>query len=250
MKRSQRLRNALCALVASAGLAGCERDPALPASDAPLIYLVLNQRTSAGAVPGQYAFVLTAGTVDKPLYRAAERFELRRRQDGALFSWRNTGAAGQAPGDYSGIATASGNYFLPAGGGPEGLGADELSAGATYDLLIETGGVVIRGSVTTPQAFALTQDPVQPDRVTWPRVPGAAAYSVEVEGRTPPMLQLDTSVLIPSGHGDSVSVVVHALDPQLFAFHDDERLARSGVDNGYGVFGALTTARSSFRVEH
>lgn len=241
----KRIRSTALALLLAAAVAACEGEPSIPASDAPLIYLVLNQRTTAGIAPGQYAFVLTAGTVDKPLYRNAERFELRRRRDGALFSWRSTGASGQAPGDYSGIAAGSGNYFLPSTG-TDGLGAKDIAAGESFDLLIETGSEVIHGSVTTPGPFGLARDPSRADRVVWPRVQGAVGYSVEVEGRTPPVLQLDTAVIIPSGRGDSVSVVVHALDPQLFAFQTDERLGRSGLDYGYGVFGALTTARLSY----
>ena len=245
MRRVRRIRSGIRALVLASTVAACEGEPSIPSSDAPLIYLVLNQRTTAGTPPGQYAFVLTAGTVDKPLYRDAERFELRRHRDGALFAWQSTGASGRAPGDYSGIASGSGNYFLPSAG-TDGLGAKDIAAGESFDLLIETGGEVIRGTVTTPGPFALARDPSRPDRVVWPRVPGAAGYSVEIAGRTPPVLQVDTAVVIPSGRGDSVSVVVHALDPQLFAVQTDERLARSGLDNGYGVFGALTTARLSF----
>lgn len=224
-------------------LAGCDRPPTLVVNTEPLLYLVLNHRVPAAQPPGQYALLLTTGSVVEPTYREATRFEMRRRRDGALFAWRTTGRTGRAPGDYSGIALVNANYHLPDASGPAGLGADSIIPGETYDLLIETEGALMRGSVVTPGRFALTIQPSNPARVVWPRVAGAQAYSVEVSGQTAPMLQTDTSLILPAGSETAFTIVVHALDPQLYQFQTNERLGRSGVDAGFGLFGAITTAR-------
>jgi hypothetical protein len=235
----------LLPLLAIIGLLACEGDPALPVSDEPLLYLVLNQRTTAALPPGQYAFLLTAGSVLEPTYRAAERFEMRRRSDGALFAWRHTGKSGTAPADYAGLGMIHANYYLPDATSPEGLGAAAIVPGETYDLRIETAGRVLQGTVTTPARFTISVEQGSRERVAWPRVPGAVGYSVEAEGLTSPAIQTDTSFSIPAGPGGPVTVVVHALDPHLYAFQSDERLGRAGIDDGYGLYGAITTSRTT-----
>lgn len=232
-------------LLAVSALLACTGDPALPVSDEPLLYLVLNQRTTAALPPGQYAFLLTTGSVLEPRYRTAERFEMRRRSDGALFAWRHTGKSGAAPADYAGLGMIHANYHLPDATGPEGLGASAIMPGETYDLRIETDGQLLQGTVTTPAAFTISVEPGSRARVAWPRVPGAAGYSVEAEGLTAPDIQTDTFFMIPAGAGGPVTVVVHALDPHLFAFQSDERLGRAGIDEGYGLYGAMTTSRTT-----
>lgn len=231
----------LAALLACAvGVAACEVGEAVvPRSEEPLLYLVLGQRTTAGPAQGQYAFLLTAGTALESEYRAAQAFEMTRRSDGARFAWQALPKSGRAPVDASGGALLDANYYLPDVGGPDGAGALEMRPGETYDLRIETHGVVIQGAVTVPDSFEVRVDG---RTVAWPRVRGAAGYSVEVRGRTAPAVQADTQLVLPSGTSPGALVVVKALDPQLHAYQLDPQAERSGIDRGYGVFGALTTA--------
>jgi len=233
-------------LVASIALllaAGCE-DPQLPVRDEPLIYVVLNQRAQAGSPPGQYGFVLETGSIAEPRYRDADRFTMQRQRDGKPFLWRPTGRTGPTSGDYAGMGMNLGNYYLPDSPSSDGrLGADSIASGERYELTVETRGQVLRGAVTVPGTAVLSAAAVPGGtRVSWPRVAGAGGYSVEARGLTTAALQSDTAFVFSRQGSSPVTVTVKALDPQLFAFQTDERLERAGLEQGYGVFGAITTA--------
>lgn len=250
--RTARARSTLAALLVSMlPVAGCGGDAVLPASDEPLLYLVLNHRTPHFAADPQRAFLLTAGTPLASDYRAASRFEMRRRSDGRGFAWKVTGAAGRAPVDFAGAALHQGNYVLPDSSGTAGLGALDLRSGETYDIRIETDGVEIRGSVSIPEPFTISFGGPDGRTVSWPRVRGAAGYTVEAQGVLAATLQTDTSVVLPSHPGrnptESIEVRVQALDPQLYRYHASETAGRSGIDRGYGVFGALSRAGGTYR---
>jgi hypothetical protein len=239
----------IAALAALLALGGCEgSEIVVPTSDQPFLYLVLNEKSIDRSTPsgrvGQHALLLTAGAAtEPPRYRTAERFEMRGASDGAAFAWRKERVPNEEPGSFPGVSLDFWNFHLPDAGQ---LGASALKPGETYELLVETGGEVIRGRVTVPAQFAAATVERNGRRVAvWPRVAGAAGYRVELsDGRI--AVQTDTSYVIPDEVLGGGAVEIEALDPNLFTYVAENRTARAGVDNGYGVFGAITAARLEF----
>ncbi len=226
-----------------------EGDVLVPQSDEPFLYLVLNQIATSFYQPlewsGQQALLLTSGSpLEPPHYRTAERFEMRRASDGARFDWRTHRGLIDEPGTLSGFQMLYANYYLPQTASADGLGKEDLQPGETYELFIQTEGVVIRGTVTIPEAFSATVLNLDGQRtVVWPRVRGAAGYSVSLStGQIE--LQTDTVFALPA---DANSIVIRALDPHLYRYTVDDRVGRAGIDNGFGVFGAMSLAQLQIR---
>lgn len=218
--------------------------PLVPDSDEPFLYVVLNQRSIShyGSIEKlhQLALLLTAGSPVEPMeYRSAERFEMWRTSDGRRFDWRAFPNASVSPGTGQSVEIHMANYYLPDSTTAAGLGAADLRWGETYELKIETEGVVVRGRVTIPAAFTAKVEVRDGQRiVTWPRVAGAAGYSV---GAYPysRQLQRDTFYVVPADAPPG-PMSITAVDPNLYQYLIDENLARSGIDAGYGVFGAIS----------
>lgn len=243
-------RTALAALLlAGMGLSGCDgSEIVVPTSEEPFLYLVLNGRTVDRSTPagrvGQHALLLTTGAAtESPRYRTAELFEMRRASDGAGFAWRKEKVPNEDPGSFPGVSLAFWNFHLP---GDAGLGADALAPGESYELLIESGGEVIRGRVTIPAEFTASSFERDGRRIAvWPRVAGAAGYRIEAsDGKV--VVQRDTSYVIPDEVLGAGALEIEALDLNLFTYVADNRTARAGIDRGYGVFGAMTAARIEF----
>lgn len=250
MVRRHGRRAALAALLlAGAGVGGCDGSKiVVPTSEEPFLYLVLNEKTVDRSSPagrvGQHALLLTTGAATgSPRYRTAERFEMRRASDGAGFAWRKERVPNGEPGSFPGVSLDFWNFHLP---GDARLGADALAPGESYELLIESGGEVIRGRVTVPGEFTASTFERNGRRVAvWPRVAGAAGYRIEVgDGKV--VVQRDTSYVIPDDVLEGGTLDIEALDPNLFTYVADNRTARAGIDRGYGVFGAMTAARIEF----
>jgi hypothetical protein len=199
---------------------------------------VLNERSVDRSSPsgrvGQHALLLTTGpATGSPRYRTADRFEMRRASDGAGFAWRQEKVPNEEPGSFPGVSLDYWNFHLPAAGGAQ-LGAAAVAPGESFELLIETGGEVIRGRVTVPDEFTAS--------AVWPRVTGAAGYRIELSNGDV-VVQPDTSYVIPADLLGGGTLDIEALDPNLFEYVADDRTARAGIDRGYGVFGAMTAAR-------
>lgn len=235
-----------CTLVAALFTAACaSEEPLVPASDAPFLYLVLNER-----VPADYdslhgrrlAPLLTVASPLEPMpYRTAQRFEMRRASDGRRFDWRAYAGLVENPGTEESIDVGYGNYHRPDSATAAGLGAADLRPGETYALETETEGVVIRGAATIPAEFAATVEVRDGRRiVTWPRVPGAGGYLV---GACPYPLepQRDAVYAVPRDAAAGPPFIT-AVDANLYRFRTDEDAGRAGIDAGYGVFGAISVA--------
>lgn len=233
-------------LLLAAPLVGCGGDPVVvPESGEPFLYLVLNERTpdrnTVDRRAGQHALLLTAGSPAAPAeYRGAERFELRRAADGARFAWQALGVRGPVD-SYPAAPLDRPNFTLPDSAAGPLLGAAALEPGATYELQVETAGRSMRGRVTLPDRFVVSRtERAGRSTAVWPRVRGAAGYRIEIEG-APVQIQTDTAFTLPADVPGG-RVRVSALDPALFSYLTEPRTERAGIEGGYGVFGAVSTA--------
>ncbi len=238
----------LVLLTAAALAAACTGDPlTVPSSDELFIHVAIAPVAASPANTELRAFVLIAGTPLASPYLTADRFEMRRAADGALFDWRAqmmTEPAVHAAG--STISSDAGNYRLPLVGSGALLGRQDIRAGESYSLLVESGGRVITGMTTVPGIPSLVRVPsVASDPFIWHSVGGAGGYSISAPpffpffGTTP-----DTSFTFESGSScctSAAGIVVRAYDSQLYSYVVDGRLGRSGLSAGLGVFGSFNT---------
>ncbi len=243
--RSSAARRAVAALGGLLLLtAGCgTADIIAPESDEQFLFLVLNWRTLSHYDLDsltQHALLVTAGSPSElPLYRSAQRFEMRRASDGAPFDWRAHTRLYPEAGRIDFVELNSGNYYLPEKSSGNGLVYEDLEPGETYELEIETEGVVLRGRATIPESFTVSILVQGSHRIAvWPRVRGAGGYIVGGEGE----VQADTTYVIPADVPAGTRLQVRAVDENLYRYLADERVGRSGIDRGYGVFGAVVFA--------
>ena len=130
--RSSAARRAVAALGGLLLLtAGCgTADIIAPESDEPFLFLVLNWRTLSHYDLDsftQHALLVTAGSPSElPLYRSAQRFEMRRASDGAPFDWRAHTRLYPEAGRIDFVELNSGNYYLPEKSSGNGLAYEDL----------------------------------------------------------------------------------------------------------------------------
>ena len=245
---------AIAALATVATLAACSADlPLPPDRDDPVLHLLVRPMDAAdttAADSGLFAALLTAGDVIQSSYRTAERFDIVREGDGRRLAWRHTGDTGPAPANFAALAAGAGNYFLPRSGGAE-LGWEDIRAGDSFTLHIETGGAVVTGRVHVPGTIAPALEWRGDEAMlTWPSVPDAGGYVVASDDRRVPGVQSEvldeTSVVLDSDlalgivYADTLAVV--AVDSGLATFMRSPRAERAGLDAGLGLFGAYTRA--------
>lgn len=238
-------RAALLAALVAAQLAGtaCDTPPLVPEQPRPFVYLVLNQTVRSEVEPAQRALLLTMVRADSVVYRGAERFEMRRLSDGALFAWRSARTPGPVNFGRSGAELWRANWHLADSATSEGLGRADLEPGATYELVVETEGEVIRGRATIPDTFSVSVLQQGGERVAvWPSVDGAAGYSVDALGDSIRgyRFQPDTTWILTAS---DTAVTVQAVGPNVARYRADDDARRSGIEGGLGVFGALQKAR-------
>lgn len=247
-------------IVASAVVAlapGCSADaPLIPESDAPFLYLILSQAPipTSALVPADStvnAFLLTVGTPLSSPYRSAERFEMRRKADGAMFRWRE-GARHlkEPPAGHRGLALTNGaSYVLDEDSSALGLGRRQLRALETYAIRIETGGVVITGEARIPAAPIATL--VRTDSgmaVVWKRAEGAAAYFFQADTeRFTGFFMTDTVVQLHFDRGDGTPAQpqarIIAYDSSVARYVADSTIGRAGITGALGIFGAVSSTR-------
>ncbi len=239
----------------SATLTGCEGDEiTVPVSDEPFLYLVLGERTPSQIYRltfGQHALLMTVGTPTESVgHRAAGRFEMRRASDGALFGWLQREGSSDV-GGYPALTLKAPNFFLPDTTSGPTLGASALEPGGTYTLYIETLGEVIEGRVTIPETF--TAKYVRQDGrkiAVWPSVAGAAGYTIEFDldngAIRETVVQTDTVLPLPEDLSSDGFLEIRAMDPNMFEYTADVQAVRAGIDNGFGVFGAVSIDRLGF----
>lgn len=240
------VRQRVLVLIAGAGalLGACDGDPVrVPDEEAPFVYMVLGHRTVSqlrhDEPAGQQGLLMTLPAPTEPaLLRRAQRIEMRRARDGAPFAW-DTLHFTHADWGYPGNRLRISNLHLPDTTRDGRLGAEELVAGETYTLLLETEGVTIRGSVTMPAQIEarLTAD----GALAWTHVPGAAGY--RVLAGTLMELTTDTLFRLTDSELDPNRARVQALERNAWDYFSDDGLDRAGIGTGFGVFGALTESR-------
>jgi hypothetical protein len=114
-----------------------------------------------------------------------------------------------------------------------------VAPGATYTLDVDAGDARVTGTATVPRPVTVSADG---RRLSWTRSDGAALYRVLVDGVLPPASATrDTTLLVvpdPDFGGGPRFVRVQALDPHLTVFTAD-RLPQAGLEGALGVFGAF-----------
>lgn len=239
-------------VLAAAGsllLAACAGDPVrVPDDEAPFLYMVLGHRTvSENRYPepaGQHGLLMTLpAPTEFALLRRAQRVEMRRVRDGAPFGW-DTLHFTHADRGYPGTNLRIANLHLPDSTADATLGAADLEAGEVYDLLVDTEGVTIRGAVTMPGRIAARLEPG--GVLVWNEVEGAVGYRVLVSS----LMELTTDTVfrltqeeLEQPWASRPYARVQALERNAWSYFSDPELGRSGIDTGFGVFGALTESR-------
>jgi len=235
-------------------LSGCAKDSTLtPVSDAPFVFVVLTSSQAPIGGPPQpdssiMGLLLTVGSPISSPFRKADRFEMRRASDGALFGWvERTPTSDLGGADYKGISASDGNYLLNHAITTSGLGSDSIRPLESYTLTIDTQGSQVTG-VTTVPAIPQPRIVVEGARrfIVFGRVSGAAGYIQSVDGfrqgfLTPDtLLELRTDAQFPLPPVTQFGVI--ALDTNAFRYLSDTTRASAGLVGGLGLFGAASAA--------
>jgi hypothetical protein len=234
-------------------ISACAKDSTLtPVSDAPFVFVVLTSSQAPIGGPSQpdssiMGLLLTVGSPISSPFRRAERFEMRRASDGALFGWaERTPSSNLGGADFRGIDASDGNYLLNRTTTASGLGSDSIRPLESYTLTIDTQGSQITG-VTTVPAIPQPRVVVEGSRrfIVWGRVSGAAGYIQGPSGFFQGFLTPDTLVEIRSDaqfQPPSFQFGVIALDTNAFRYLSDTTRASAGLVGGLGLFGAASAA--------
>lgn len=253
------LLGAAAALACVQSISACAKDSTLtPVSDAPFVFIVLTSSQAPIGGPSQpdssiMGLLLTVGSPISSPFRRAERFEMRRASDGALFAWaERTPSSNQGGADYRGITSSDGNYLLNHMTTASGLGSDIITPLESYTLTIDTRGSQITG-VTTVPAIPLPRIVVEGTRrfIVWGRVSGAAGYIESTKGffqgfvTSDTLLELRSDEQFPSPPITQFGVI--ALDTNAFRYLSDTTRASAGLVGGLGLFGAASAATITVR---
>jgi hypothetical protein len=219
--------------------AACAGDPAtVPENETPYLYLVLGEPTvnlaAPGEPPAQHAVLLTLPAPTEPArYRSADWFEMTDGTTGDRFAWRALGPTGPV-GSFPGMDFRRPNYRLP-DSPATGLGNTDLVPLRSYNLEIETEGRRIRGRVTIPGAIAARLDG---GTLSWAPVTGAAGYRVTIDRA----VHFVTDTVRPLSDDDlaAASIVVDAVDPNLWQYLTRSVTSAPHLSGAHGVFGAIT----------
>lgn len=248
MVRMRRSGLALC--VAAIGVAACDAaGPVPPFDDTPMVAVLITPGPPPrlyGFPPdsGLFAALLTTGTPIRSPYLRADRFEMRRVSDGALFAWRPVAPRSEAIAVFSFV---DGNYFLPRRDGASGLGSESLTPGEVYELVVDAGVRRIVGRTRMPGGVEFVSEPTDGDTILrWRSAPGAAGYGVFGRDIYTTRRIADTAVVMyrdPPFLGQTPNIAsVFAYDSNFVAFSGDPRVSQAGISGGWGVFGSYTRA--------
>jgi hypothetical protein len=247
------LLGAAAALACVQWISACAKDSTLtPVSDAPFVFVVLTSSQAPIGGPSQadssiMGLLLTVGSPISSPFRRAERFEMRRASDGALFAWaERTPSSNLGGADFRGINASDGNYLLNHVTSPSGLGSDSIVPLESYTLTIDTRGSQITG-VTTVPAIPQPRLVVEGTRrfIVWGRVSGAAGYIESNSGFFQGFITADTLIELPPENQFQFPITqfgVIALDTNAFRYLSDTTRASAGLVGGLGLFGAASAA--------
>ncbi|HEU5174213.1 MAG TPA: hypothetical protein VFT96_05615 [Gemmatimonadaceae bacterium] len=240
----------LGALAALVAVLACGTSDALPPAipEAQLAVLLTDSAPEAWDSV-RYAMLAEVGTpIASPLLHA-ERFEMRRRSDGAPFDWHWTGRADTIGTSVWSSPISPANYRLAPTAGIEGLGAADLRAGERYDFIVDAGPHHLEASVRIPDPIIVVRQATDGDTIVrWRRVPGAAGYIFGTYySRSEPVTDTLVRVGPLPAHLDSLDVTIFALDSNLVAMLRDRRMTAAGVRGGRGIAGAYTWTRVRIR---
>ena len=255
MRRAYALRPACLGLLSlMLGIACNASDSLIVRTAEPVIMVIVSPldslTTNAFYDTRMTALVATSGVPTNVEYRTAETFEMTRGHDGARFVFVPIAPPPLRPG--TGLIPENGNYALPESAVVAGtFGRRVIRAGERFRLRIVTAGREITGETTVPLAPrpVLVSPPTAAERrVAWSPVPGVSLYFVAGARLGPTGTTTDTTALIDedanvsTGARDGIiRVRVTALDANFTRFLRDSTLAASGVQGGYGVFGAASS---------
>jgi hypothetical protein len=220
-------------------VAACGGDPAaVPDGETPYLYLVLGERTVAldrpGEPPAQHAVLLTLPAPTQPArYRGADRFDMTDETTGGVFSWTDLGWTGTV-GSFPGMDFRRPNYRLP-DSPATGLGSADLAPLGSYALEIRTGGQILRGRVTVPARITARLDG---RTLSWGPVAAAAGYRVVIDRAV--RLVTDTVLRLSEEDLSATSIVVDAVDPNLWQYLTREVTSAPDLSGAHGVLGAIT----------
>jgi hypothetical protein len=249
------LLGAAAALACVQSISACANEsPITPVSDAPFVFVVLTSSQAPIGGPSQpdssiMGLLLTIGSPISSPFRRAERFEMRRASDGALFAWaERTPSSNQGGADYRGITSSDGNYLLNRRTSAGGLGSDSIRPLESYSLTVDTQGSQITG-VTTVPAIPQPRLVVEGSRrfIVWGRVSGAAGYIESTGGffhqgfvTSDTLIELRSDGQFPGPPITQFGLI--ALDTNAFRYLSDTTRASAGLVGGLGLFGAASAA--------
>ena len=235
-------------------IVGCANDGSLtPESQAPFVFVILTSTQAAIGGPSQpdssiVGLLLTIGSPISSPFRKADRFEMRRATDGALFDWIERTPSSVTGADFRGIAASDGNYQLKHATTTTGLGSDSIKPLESYTLTIDTQGSQLTGLTTVP---AIPQPRIVVDGtrrfILFGPVNGAAGYIVSLGSFSTGLLTPDTVLEMRSGGLNPLppnsEFRVIALDTNAFRYLSDTTRGSAGLVGGLGLFGAASAAR-------
>lgn len=246
-------------VMATASLPGCSPEESLlGSSDEPAVYVILSRDKASYSPTGvpvtdsaMYALVVSLGSPLRSRYRDVELFTMRRVLDGAELAWVEFPRSGDVrPRGGTIMQVDVGNWILSETRVGSRLGRDSLTDGTHYELEVMTEGRSIAGSAVLPGTPSIEfVESAEGTVAHWPSATGAAAYWVVADTDGAATLTLDTLYVLkrnlppgPQPPGPPYIRVI-AIDANLHAMLTDTLLYRSGVQGGYGVFGATSSAR-------
>jgi hypothetical protein len=221
----------------------------------PFLYLVISSAPMPVRFPSPSdtaikSLLLTAGSAAGATFRSAQHFALTDEADGTTFTFTESTAPAAVPGvGRNGATLEDGNFLLPYSTTQTSVGASALRPLGIYDLRIETEGRVITGRLLIPDRPqpSIVEDGAK-RFVTFPEVPGAAAYLVG--GDTELYQHIITSNQIqllydvdPAFVPPNPEFRVVALDSNLVRYMSDSTQSSVGIEGALGLFGAINSAR-------
>ena len=229
-------------------IGGCDKPVGiLPTNSRPGVYIVLS-REPWGRDSALYGLIISGSDAGQVRYGVIDRIEMTRRRDGAKFGWQIMERVGPIATGAASLDEEA-NVRLPWTGNPTGLGRSSLSAGDTYDLVVETEGQQLSGSAELPPALALElSDSGGRINAKWSPAPMGKWFLLTIASDMPgKVLTPDSSYLVKANlpkdeWGPSPLLSVTTVDTAYVRFLADSSRVSVGIVGGFGVFTGVSRA--------